>query len=123
MFGQLHPPQPMLIKQVHLSSSPKAKISDTSSHKYSSQKYSARRPDVDTITAAAVNVAVHVAFDAVGNTVIGKGEEAAVCKEWLAMSGDYIESVSGKFISVTVSKKDRRIYIVDGLSSLVVPLP
>lgn len=94
MSRQLCPPQPILVEQVHLSSPPKAEIGDTSGKKNSSKDHSAGRPDIHTIAAAAVNVAVHVAFDAVGNTVIGKGEEAPACEEWFAVSCDYIECVS-----------------------------
>lgn len=94
MSRQLYPPQPILIEQVHLSSPSKAEISDASGKKNSSKEHSAGRPDIHTIAAAAVNVAVHVAFDAVGDTVISKGEKAPVCEEWFAMSCDYIECVS-----------------------------
>jgi hypothetical protein len=94
MPTQLCPPQPILIEQVHLSPPSKAEIGDTSGKKDSSKEHSAGRPDIYTIAAAAVDVTVHVAFNAVGNTVIGKGKEAPVCEEWFAVSCDYIERVS-----------------------------
>jgi hypothetical protein len=92
--AQLCPPQPILIEQVHFSSPSKAKVGDTARKNDSSKEHSAGRPDIYTIAAAAVDVAVHIAFDAVRDTVIGKSEKAAVRKEWFAMSCDYIEGVS-----------------------------
>lgn len=102
MSVQLCPPQPILIEQVHLSSPSKAEIGDTSGNNNSSKEHSTGRPDIHTIAAAAVNVAVHVAFDAVGNAVIGKGEESPVCEEWFAVSCDYIERVSRPLVSITL---------------------
>lgn len=75
---QLHSPQPVLIQNKHLSIPSEAEISRTPIHQNATQQYTPGRPNRDSITAAAVHVALEIAFDAIGDTNESHGEETTV---------------------------------------------
>ena len=68
----------MLIQNKQLSIPSEAEISRTPIHQNATQQYTPGRPNRDSITAAAVHVAIKVAFDAVRNTNGGQREETTV---------------------------------------------
>lgn len=84
----------MLIQNKHLPIPSEAEISRTPIHQNTTQQDTPGRPNRDSITAAAVHVAVEVAFYTIGDTHGSHGEETAVGQEGLAVVICYVEGVA-----------------------------
>lgn len=84
----------MLVQDEHLALPSKAKVGRTPLDQDPAQEYSTRRPDVDSIAAPTIDVAMHVALDAVWDAAVCKGEKAPVDEERLPGIVCHVEGVA-----------------------------
>lgn len=87
-------PKPRLIQQENLAFTTKAEIRHTARNDDLTNKPSRRVPDVQSITAARVDVALQITLDAIRNTRVRHGEKSAIGNEGASRPLHDIERVS-----------------------------
>ena len=91
----------MLIQNVNLPSFAEAKVGNAPGHQDSTQKQPAGRPDMNAITAPAVHITIHVAFDAIRYADLGKCKETSVREERLPVIMLHVKGITERICQTT----------------------
>lgn len=84
----------MLIQRKNLPIASEAKVGNAPWNDYLAQKDASRRPYVDTVCAATIDIARHVTFDAVWDSRVCQGKHSTIHEERLFVSIDYIKRIT-----------------------------
>lgn len=76
--SQPDPPQLLLIHRHYLAIRAETEVRDATRNLYLAQRYTSRRPDMNAIKTARVDIASRVALDSVGCTAGAEGEEPTI---------------------------------------------
>lgn len=106
LTAQLCPIKLVLIENEHGTIATEREVRRASLHKNLPQQNTSRRPDINTVAAAGIHIAILVNLDAIRDPIGGHCENTAVGQERLVIDSRDIECVAAFPISFFLPKTD-----------------
>jgi hypothetical protein len=84
----------MLIQRKDLTTLPKAEVGTPAINPNSPKEHTTRRPNMNPIPTATINVPLHITLNPIGNAIISHSKQSPISEEWLSMINRQIESIT-----------------------------
>lgn len=84
----------MLVESKDFPVSAEAEVGHASVNEDSTQEYTSRGPNIDSITTATVYISFQIALDSIWNALVCHSKEPPVDEEWLPVNSAHVKGIA-----------------------------